>query len=288
MSLSIPTLLERMMELTNKREDSRLRLRSWDRVIRWEIDGAPFFWKTEKGKITSSPPAESQITIRCSSETLERLASGELPFYITLRERGELQFEGSSSDAFRLGYIFLSREKDKRERRVVFVAHCFLNINTRFPEGSGFAGADIPVVETLLQKGVGMIQMPCPEFYCLGLEKDGAGHVPASELVLCYRKQAASVVDQMEQYLAYGYEIAGVIGMNPSPSCGVEVAKGKGKFMGLNKDISEREEPGLFIEELLAVMKARGVKPPLLFGVRRILTGETGGEERLKILKEKL
>lgn len=288
MSLSIPTLLERMMELTNQREDSRLRLRNWHRVIRWEIDGDPFFWKTEKGRITPSPPTSPQIIIRCTGETLERLASGELPFYIAQRERGELQLEGSSSDAFRLGYIFLNREKDKRERRVVFVAHCFLNINTRFPEGSGFAGADIPVVETLLQKRVGMIQMPCPEFHCLGLEKDRAGQMPPSELRSCYRTQAQSVVDQMEQYLAYGYEIAAVIGMNPSPSCGVEVAKGKGKFIGLDQDISEKEGPGIFIEELLTVMKAREVQSPPLFGVRRILTGETGGEERLKILKEKL
>ena len=290
MSVSTPThlLLEKMMNLANQREDSRLRLRNWERVIRWEIDGDAFFWKIDEDRIAISPPAHPQITLRCTKGTLERLVSGELPFFLALWTRGDLRFEGPFSDAHRLGYVFLNRGNDKRERRVVFIAHCFLNINTRFPEGSGFAGADIPVIGTLLQKGVGMIQMPCPEFCCLGLEKDRVGKLPASELRLCYRTQAESVVDQMKQYLDYGYEIAGIIGMNPSPSCGVEAAKGKGKFVGLNEDISEREEPGLFIEELLNVMKARGVKSPPLFGVRRILTGESDREERLKCLQEKL
>jgi hypothetical protein len=81
--------------------------------------------------------------------------------------------------------------------------------------------------------------------------------LPESELRFCYRTQAASVVDQVEQYLDHGYEIAGIIGMNPSPSCGVEVAKGKGKFLGRDEDISEKEGPGIFIEELLNVMKTK-------------------------------
>jgi predicted secreted protein len=290
MTLSTPThlLLEKIMESTNQREDSRLRLKNWNRVIRWEIDGDRFFWKIDKGEITLSSPADAQITLRCTKEILQGLASGELPFFLAVWGRGDLQFEGSFSDAHRLGYIFLNRKNDKRERRVVFVAHCFLNINTRFPEGSAFAGTDLPVIETLLRKGVGMIQMPCPEFSCLGLEKDRAGMLPESELRFCYRTQAAGVVDQIEQYLDHGYEIAGIIGMNPSPSCGVEVAKGKGKFLGRDEDISEKEGPGLFIEELLSVMKKRRIRSLPLFGVRRILTGESDAEERLRILQEKL
>jgi len=281
-------LLEKMATAANLREDSRLRLRDWDRIIRWEIDGDPFFWRIAKSEVKISLPALPDICIKCSQETLERLAFEELPFFLALWTTGDMKFEGSFSDAHRLGYIFLNRKNDKRERRVVFVVHCFLNINTRFPEGSAFAGADLPVIETLLQKGVGMIQMPCPEFHCLGLEKDRVGQLSESELRFCYQTQASSVVDQIEQYLDYGYEIAGIIGMNPSPSCGVEVAKGKGKFLGRDEDISEREGPGVFIEELLNLMKARGVKPLPLFGIRRILTGENGMEERLKIIHEKL
>jgi predicted secreted protein len=281
-------LLERMAEATNLRKDSRLRMRNWERIIQWEIDEDSFFWRIANGEAKISLPAPPDIRIKCSLPTLQKLAFEEIPFFLALWATGEMEFHGSFSDAHRLGYIFLNRKNDRRERRVAFVAHCFLNINTRFPEGSGFAGADLPVIETLLQKGIGIIQMPCPEFFCLGLEKDRAGMLPESELRSCYRKQAESVVDQIEQYLDYGYEISGIIGMNPSPSCGVEVAKGKGKFLGQDEDTSEKEGPGIFIEELINVMKERKVKPLSLFGVRRILTGETNAEERLKILQEKL
>lgn len=286
--LSSSELIEQMMTKANKRQDALLRLRNWHRVIRWLVEGDQVFWKTDTGMITVSSPQEPHITITCSKETLQKILSQELPFFLALWATGDLQFKGSFSDAHRLGYIFLSDKNDKRKRRVVFLAHCFLNINTRFPEGSAFAGANTPLIQTLLQKEVGIIQMPCPEFVCLGLEKELAGELPESEIRACFRKQAESVVDQIQQYLNFGYEIPGIIGMNPSPSCGVEVSKGKGKFLGLDEDTSEKEGPGVFIEELQNAAQQRGLGQLPIFGIRRILTGESGMEERLRILNEKL
>jgi hypothetical protein len=95
-------------------------------------------------------------------------------------------------------------------------------------------------------------------------------------------------VDQIQQYLNFGYQIAGIIGMNPSPSCGVEVSKGKGKFLGLNEDTSEKEESGVFIEELQNEAQRREMGQLPIFGIRRILSGESGMEERLRVLNEKL
>lgn len=281
-------LIELMRANTNKRKDALLRLRNWNRVIQWMVGGVQVFWKTDTGMFTVSLPEEPHITIRCSQQILKKILSQEIPFFLALWTTGDLQFKGSFSDAHRLGYIFLSDKNDKRKRRVVFLAHCFLNINTRFPEGSAFAGANTPLIQALLQNEVGIIQMPCPEFRCLGLEKELAGELPESSIRACYRKQAESVVDQIQQYLNFGYKIAGIIGMNPSPSCGVEVSKGKGKFLGLNEDTSEKEESGVFIEELHNVAQQRGLGQLPIFGIRRILTGESGMEERLGILNEKL
>jgi predicted secreted protein len=286
--LSATELIQQMMTRTNQRQDALLRLRNWHRVIRWDVEDRQVFWKTDTGKFTTSSPQEPQITITCSRLTLKKILSHELPFFIALWATGDLQFKGSFSDAHRLGYIFLSDRHDRRKRRVVFLAHCFLNINTRFPEGSAFAGANTPLMERLLQKEVGIIQMPCPEFQCLGLEKELAGELSESEMRACYRKQAESVVDQIQQYLNFGYQIAGIIGMNPSPSCGVEVSKGKGKFLGLDEDTSEKEGPGVFIEELQNAVRQRGLQQLPVFGIRRVLTGESGIEERLRILDEKL
>ena len=255
------------------------------RTIRWEIDGKPYFWKIGPGGIVPVEPGHSGCTLRCSREVLRKLARREMPFFLALWATGDLQFEGEFSDAFRLGYLFLG---DKRTRRIVFLAHCFLNMNTRFPEGAEFPGANVPLVELLLQSEVGIVQMPCPEFLCLGLEKSGWAVGSEAAIRASFRRVAATVADQVQAYLGCGYEILGIIGMNPSPSCGVEVAKGKGTMLGLDRDTAEKAEPGVFIEELTTLLEERGLPLPPLFGVRRTLPGEGGLERQLRQVRERL
>lgn len=286
-SILSSNFIEEIMYNTNKRKDSRLRLKNWKRVIKWEIEAAEYFWKTENDRFTISDIEAPDIVLKCTEKTLEALALQQLPFYLAVRT-GDIQFEGSVSDQLRLGYIFLNKKNDKRKRKIVFIAHCFLNINTRFPEGSAFEGANIPLIELLLQDGIGIVQMPCPEFLCLGLEKDKFGEVDESILRKCFRRLAEEVVDQIEQYLDFGYEIVGIIGMNPSPSCGVEISLGKGRMLGRDKDSSEKKGSGVFVEELRDVARVRGLEMPSIFGVRRILTGEGGMEERLNKLRERI
>ena len=99
--------------------------------------------------------------------------------------------------------------------------------------------------------------MPCPEYECLGLEKEFYGEVVNEQLRSCFRKTAETVVKQIKDYLALGFEIAGVIGMNPSPSCGVGVAKGRGTMLGTDRDTTEKNESGIFIEELEKLLQRK-------------------------------
>jgi predicted secreted protein len=253
-------------------------------TIRWEIEGRTYFWKIGGRGVAFTEPGHFRCTLRCSREVLRKLARRELPFFLALWVTGDVQFEGDFPDAFRLGYLFLG---DKRNHRIVFLAHCFLNMNTRFPEGAEFPGANIPLVELLLQSEVGIVQMPCPEFLCLGLEKTGWGVGSEAEIRGSFRRVAETVADQVEAYLGGGYEILGIIGMNPSPSCGVEVSKGKGTMLGLDRDTSEKTEPGVFIEELTTLIQARGLPLPPVFGVRRTLPGEGGLEKQLQQVRER-
>jgi len=264
---------------------NRLRLKDWKRIIRWEIDGEAVYWKADGTELSPCAPEAAEFTLKCTLETLEAVANGRLPFFIALWGTGVLQFEGSFADAYKLGYIFLS---DKRKRRVIFVSHCWLNINTRFPEGCAFEGANVPLVKTLLDAGLGIIQMPCPEYECLGLEKARYGEVTGDELRTGFRRCAIVVADQISQYFALGFEIAGIMGMNPSPSCGVEAAKGKGTMLGTDRDISEKKESGVFIEELQSLLAERGIKEVHFFGVRRLLVGEPGIEERLERVRSQI
>jgi len=276
--------LRALMARANQDWAGRLQPKAEPRTIRWEIDGGTYFWKIGSGGVTCTGPGHSRCTLRCSREVLGKLARRELPFFLALWATGDVQFEGDFSDAFRLGYLFLG---DKRNHRIVFLAHCFLNMNTRFPEGAEFPGANVPLLELLLQSEVGIVQMPCPEFLCLGLEKAGWGVGSEAEIRGAFRGVAETVADQVEAYLGCGYEILGIIGMNPSPSCGVEVSKGKGTMLGLGRDTSEKAESGVFIEELTTLIQERGLPLPPVFGVRRTLPGEGGLEKQLQQVRER-
>ena len=285
LSSSTSELLEMLRQRANQRTGSPRATEDWNRIIRWEINGERFFWMVKDGSIVEAGPAEAQIVLKCTHETLAELTSERLPFFIAIWATGDLVCEGSFSDAFRLGYIFLS---DRRGRRVVFIAHCFLNANTRFPGGCAFEGATVPLIEALLETGVGIVQMPCAEFLCLGLEKHLYGELSEEELRECFRRLAAGVMDQVEAYLENGYEVAGIIGMNPSPSCGVEITKGKGTMLGVDRDTAEKAGPGVFIEELQGLALDRGLENLPFFGVRRMLPGEGGLEERLEDMRQRL
>lgn len=278
-------LLSMLLERVNQKPGTPLRLGDWSKSIQWLVNGESFFWGVSQGSLHELGAAEADIVLNCTPEALRAVVERRTPLFVALWVTGDIQFQGSFADAYRLGYLFLD---DARKRKVVFLTHCFLNINTRFPQGCAFAGANGPLITTLLKHDLGIIQMPCPEFLCMGLEKELYGEIPAGELRDCFRNIAEGVVDQIEAYLRLGYEITGIIGMNPSPSCGVEVSKGKGTMLGLDRDTSEIDESGVFIEELRTLAEQRGFEDLPFFGIRRILPGEGGVDAQIQNLESKL
>jgi predicted secreted protein len=130
--------------------------------------------------------------------------------------------------------------------------------------------------------------MPCPEFECFGLEKESYGELPDDQVRSCFRAIARGVVAQIEAYRRLNYKITGIIGMNPSPSCGVEVAKGKETMLGTGRNISEKSESGVFIEELRQLLLERGLSDVPVVGFRRMLPGESGSEAKLTNLQRQL
>ena len=65
---------------------------------------------------------------------------------------------------------------DGRSRKVVFVAHCLLNQNAISDQTAVYPAAFRDVVDFFLERDVGIVQMPCPELCCLGLDRgDPAG-----------------------------------------------------------------------------------------------------------------
>jgi uncharacterized protein YbbK (DUF523 family) len=136
--------------------------------------------------------------------------------------------------------VLADRLADERGRRVVFVSHCLLNENTRYLGGAFKVGAVPGVVTGLLEAGVGISQMPCPEQRAWGgvLKRlllraygiKGSPMYPLRRPLLrlfvaysrvAYARLARGVAREIADYQRSGYEVVGVIGVGSSPSCGV-------------------------------------------------------------------
>jgi predicted secreted protein len=281
--MTVSELIQSMLERANANETNALRLKGWNKVVKWVVNGEEFLWSTEAGRFKPVKAGEPAIVLRCSADGLTRIVNKEMPFFMAVWGTGDIQFDGSFGDAYRLGYVFM---EDMRRRRVIFISHCWLNINTRFPQGAAFEGANVPLIETLLKSGLGIIQMPCPEYEVLGLEKYDYGEIILDTLRQRFREIAEIVVKQIKDYLALGFDVVGIMGMNPSPSCGVDTTKGKGTMLGTDRDTSEKEDSGIFIDELKKLLKENDLEEIPIFAVRRLMPGESGIEQRVAQLQE--
>jgi predicted secreted protein len=154
---------------------------------------------------------------------------------------------------------------DARSKKLMLVAHCVLNQNSISDGTADYPGTIKEVVSLLLQSQIGIIQMPCPEIHCLGLDR---GDVHGAErpvvventrirelmmrpaAVRTLRVLVRSLVFQVDEYLRNGFTIIGVVGINRSPSCGVDTTS-----MG-NREV---EGQGVFVEELRKALENRNV-----------------------------
>jgi predicted secreted protein len=129
---------------------------------------------------------------------------------------------------------------DERSGKVVFVSHCLLNENVRYPGGAFSPGAVDSVVDLAREHGWGIVQMPCPEQrYWGGVRKSHLRRVYGAAETVAWRfrrpltwlalrwyalraaRLARQVLRQVDDYHAAGFEVAGIVGVGPSPSCGV-------------------------------------------------------------------
>ena len=60
---------------------------------------------------------------------------------------------------------------DGRSKKVIFLAHCLLNQNAISDGTAVYPAAFRELIQLLLDREVGVVQMPCPELCCLGLDR---------------------------------------------------------------------------------------------------------------------
>lgn len=140
---------------------------------------------------------------------------------------------------------------DKRSGKIVLVAHCILNQNSRALGLAWKKGAVDEVVDFLMRSGVGIIQMPCPELTYAGSlrkPKTREQYNNATFRRHC-RKIADKTTNQILEYAKGRVKLKLVVGVDGSPSCGV------------------KETQGIFIEELHSALDKVGILPPFC-GIR--------------------
>lgn len=160
---------------------------------------------------------------------------------------------------------------DLRSKKIVFVANCLLNANNKVFEVARYAGMFTEVIQILDEFGFGIIQMPCPETLYCGNQRwhttrnlyDNVGYRR-----FC-RSMAEPMADYMENYAKVGYEVAGILTCDGSPSCGITKSSYCEDWGGRPKAIPRTlvDLPGIYMEELLALLKERGIQIPPVYGL---------------------
>jgi len=109
----------------------------------------------------------------------------------------------------------------QRSKRILIVSHCILNQNTVIENEARAEGAVLSAVSWAIKKGYGFLQLPCPEFTFLGLDRPSMTYQEYN--TPAYRKHCREILKpillQAEDYLKNGYEIVGLLGIQRSPSC---------------------------------------------------------------------
>ena len=146
---------------------------------------------------------------------------------------------------------------DTRSGKVVFVAHCVLNQNARMVDVADFPAMHDQLCDYLQKSKVGIIQMPCPETYCLGLGRFdvrvGLEHPAGMERL---QRIIDDLIFTIQEYQFQGMEVVGIIGKEGRPSCGVsqtwhdETGHGPGQ--------------GVFIRELKKKLKNNNIDVPVV------------------------
>ena len=86
-----------------------------------------------------------------------------------------------------------------------------------------------PLVKEILERGIGIIQLPCPEFLCLGSNRPSmnkAEYEGTEGYTEHFRKILEPVFLQLEEYQKNDYSYLGVLGIQESPSCSLSFPKG--------------------------------------------------------------
>ncbi len=164
--------------------------------------------------------------------------------------------------------------EDNRSKQFVLVPFCVLSqaFHAKGLVKYDWGGVVKPIIQTLMDYDVNIIQMPCMETLFLGGPADGLNrepkgmkHYDTPEFREACRSKAQEVVDQIEGIIQNGYEVTAILGMEYSPSCAVKVQYPPRKG---------QTNRGIYMQELLGLVEEKEMEIPVL-GINRRGIGPT-------------
>lgn len=161
--------------------------------------------------------------------------------------------------------------EDNRSKVVVVTCHCALNQNAKLEGIAGWKGVIPEIVHLLVESGAGILQMPCPEMLYEGVgrfDKSYEQYNCTAFQKIC-RRIATDTLDQIQNYLQWGYKVPVILAIDGSPSCGFNLTQSAPEWRGLVagqpwQKVRYISHPGVLFEQIKEEMDRRGLSIPIL------------------------
>ncbi len=114
-----------------------------------------------------------------------------------------------------------------KNKKIVCISHCIINQNS-VVDGLERAVGAFPIANLLLEKGVGVIQLPCPELLFNGIRRQPMRHEQYNneDYRMHCKHLLKPYIEQIRQYLYNEYTLLGIIGIQGSPTCSITGKRG--------------------------------------------------------------
>ncbi|MEG1255354.1 CD3072 family TudS-related putative desulfidase [Clostridium sp.] len=163
------------------------------------------------------------------------------------------------------------------KKKIVFVSHCVLNTASKvvYNVKKGITEEEIARKNFLceaIKEDIHIIQLPCPEFNLYGSNRWGHTKEQFDNPFFrdSCRKMLEPYILQIKEYVNSSdkFEVLGIIGIDGSPSCGVNVTccgEWGGEFSshddinGVIQRVHVKKEKGVFIEVLESLLQENGI-----------------------------
>ena len=163
-----------------------------------------------------------------------------------------------------------------RSKKLVLLSHCILNVNAKVYGLARYRGALAELISFLVDEGYGIIQLPCPEMGHWGIKRWGQvrEQMDTPYFVRHCRQVFEPVLEQIIDYHCNGYHVAAIIGVDGSPSCGVNHTCSAASWGGeldnwqstadIMGDLRMINAPGAFMELISEALRNHGLQIPML------------------------